>query len=457
LDDPKKAIPGRILMRGLIAVAIVIVLCTASLTGCGSTPPADPSKAENASGGQVSGLKKENINLDFLCMGIVSADMDDFETVLLPKLISEKFPHITITAQKLPDDQFITTFLAKMASGEGPDLYYWWPLSLANQFIVKDNYARDITGSSALKNFNKTVIKAYSYQGRIFAVPSVLQLLGTYYNKSLFLKAGISEIPKDWPSFLDVCDKLKAEGITPIVMGDRDPAVIQYGLYQIAASRIYSSDKEYDRKLMEGHAKFSDKPWTDVLEKYKYLYDKGYMMEGTLGIGRTQAIQLFIDGKAAMTFDGSWDYNAIMKKGAADFERGFFPLPGNDKEHTLAVSVNPGIGTYINQKSKHPDETLQVLEYWFDGTSPAFKAWAEAYKNEVPSYEGLELRAPELQDFYKLFLTGDSYGFCNNYWFFGIIDVLQQKFQGVIGGDTSIAEVTKAMDDKVVELQNKNR
>lgn len=446
-------------MKRLMAIIVLLVLCISLFSACGNTattPTVTSAAADNSASAAPTAQKAEEkpVELNFMCIGTITADKPDFETVTLPKLVKEKFPNITVNAQKLPDEQFVTSFKAKMAAGEGPDFYYYTPLNISNIFLYNSGYIKDITDFAPLKNFNKSIIDSYSKDGKVYAVPSIVQLLGTYYNKALFQKAGITEVPADWPSFLDACEKLKKAGITPIVMGDKDNWVIQFGLYQLAASIVYPLDKDYDNKLMNGQAKFADKPWTEVISKYKTLYDKGYVVKGSLGIGSAQAVQLFVDGKAAMIFDGSWDYSGVTKKGAVDFERGFFPLPGNEKGNTIAISANAGTGTYVNPKSGNMDAVMKVLEYWYDGSSPLFNAWADAYKGQVPAYNGLKLEAPELQDFYKQFQSGTSFGFSNANWLSGIApDVMCQKFQGLIAGKGSVEELLKACDDKVEQVQ----
>lgn len=48
---------------------------------------------------------------------------------------------------------------------------------------------------------------------------------------------------------------------------------------------------------------------------YKTLYDEGYIdASKSLGYGASQAIQDFIDGKAAMTFDGSSTQQLFWQK-----------------------------------------------------------------------------------------------------------------------------------------------
>ena len=57
-------------------------------------------------------------------------------------------------------------------------------------------------------------IDAYSKDGKTYASPVDAGMVGFWYNKELFAKAGVTP-PKTWPQFLAVIQKLKAANITP--------------------------------------------------------------------------------------------------------------------------------------------------------------------------------------------------------------------------------------------------
>ncbi|MDQ0655937.1 ABC transporter substrate-binding protein [Paenibacillus sp. W2I17] len=122
-----------------------------------------------------------------------------------------------------------------------------------------------------------------------------------YYNKELLQQAGYSEFPKDWPFFLELCQKLQAAGVTPIAMGDKDPWMIQFGMYPIATNVVYPDEMDFDVKLQNGEKSLTYPKWVQTISKYKELYDKNYVVKNSLGIGSAQSAQLFIDGKATMT------------------------------------------------------------------------------------------------------------------------------------------------------------
>ena len=60
-------------------------------------------------------------------------------------------------------------------------------------------------------------------------MPFNLGMVGVWYNKALFEKAGIDAPPATWSEFLEDVEKLKAAGITPIAVGgDKWPAMFWY-------------------------------------------------------------------------------------------------------------------------------------------------------------------------------------------------------------------------------------
>lgn len=278
-------------------------------------------------------------------------------------------------------------------------------------------------------------------------------MLGTYYNKDTFKKYGLSE-PKNWTEFLDVCKKLKAAGVQPIVMGDKDMYVMQFGLYQIAASQVYPKNMQFDDKLRTGETKFNDKDtWDKVLGMYKTLYDNGYIEKNSLGLSAQQAIQKFVDGEAAMTFDGSFNANALTAKGAVDFERGYFPLPGNDAGQPVYASVAMGAGPAIYANSKHITECKKIEEYWFDGESDLWKAYADSGKVVVTYGYGADKVNPLFKPFVDLYSQNKSVYWCNQGWPAGVENEMEAQLSSMIGGQgTTVDDIVKAMQSKFEEL-----
>ena len=439
-------------MKALLTGVIVTASCVALLAGCSSSNSSSSTTNDSSS-------KSKNITITMMVSGNKAAAGQDFEVDTLPKLVHQHFPNITLEVQKLPDEQYTTSLKTKLAVNQAPDVFRVWP-KMANATSVNDlakgGYLADLTDLPFMSNFTQSVKDDMSYNGKVYGIAKGFDMLGTYYNKALFQKVGITEVPKDWDTFLADCQKLKDAGITPIVMGDKDSWWIQFGLYQIAANTVYANEKDFDTKLQAGQESLNSAKWQKAVEMYQELYKKGYIVKNSLGLGGPQAIQTFIDGKAAMTFDGTWDYSPLTAKGATNFDRGFFPLPANEKGQPVWEAAATAAGWAVNAKSENVDAIKQVLNYWFDGKSDLFQAWVKS-SSSIVAYNGVPLSIDLYKDAYDQYKsTGNAIYFANQMWPSGVDAALESKFAEVIGGQsTSPADVTKAMQDKFQELWKK--
>ena len=451
-------------MKRPLCIALTAMMLAAALTGCGSnqtpagTSPtagtATPSASSTPS--QSSTPEAKPVTLTMLVSGNISPDGKDIEVDIVPKYVKDAFPHITVEVTKLPDDQYYTTVKTKLAAGQGPDIFTLFPKTGVAGAIdmAKAGYAKDLSDMNFWDNIGEGAKNDMSYEGKPRAVAKGLDFLGIYYNKSLFEQVGLKEAPKDWQSFLDACKALKDAGITPIATADKDSWYIQFGMYQIAANTVYPDEMNFDELVQAGTKSLSDTKWVATLDKMKTLYDNGYIVENSLGMGSAQCAQMFIDGQAAMTFDGTWSYDALMAQGAATFERGFFPLPANDSGD-IYISASTAAGYGVNAATANYDAVKTVFEYWFDGSSALFNAWVDA-NTSISVYKGVPLTNSLYNAVYTLYQnSGKSVYFCNQMWPGGVADEMTAKFQEVIGGQASTQDVADAMSAKFTELWGK--
>lgn len=296
------------------------------------------------------------------------------------------------------------------------------------------------------------MVDSFTFDDKNYAVPLGSSFLTTWYNESMFEEAGISEAPMNWEEFIDCCEKLKSAGITPIVMGDKDAYVIQFGIYMTGASAIYADNPEFDDQLYTGETKFTDACWVEAVEKYKYLYDNGYVMEDTLGLSHDQARQAFIDGRAAMTFDGSFGWEALMAEGAAEFERGLFMLPSNEEGEDMVYNLTPAEGIFGGANEGHEDAVKAVMSYWFTEGTPLFEEWAKTNDN-IPAHNNLSDNRELIQEYFARYDGLSTIYNLNNAWPNGVSDEMTAKFQEVIAGDASAEDVTTAMQTKFEQVK----
>lgn len=426
-------------MKRLAVIALSSLLIAATIVG----------------GNSVSAAGDKTLTI--LVSGTKASEGEDFILDVLPREIQKLYPDITVEATKLPDDQYYTSLKTKLATGEAPDIFWVWPKysgAVSVMEMGKAGYLMDLSDIKNIDKLAKTGMADMSYDGKPYVITGGLSFLGTYYNKKMFQEVGVN-VPTNWEEFLAVCEKLKQAGITPIVMGDKDAYVMQFGLYQIAANVVYPKNPKFDELLQAGQAKFTDGAWDTVISMYKELYDKGYVISTSLGLGNAQAIQMFNDGEAGMTFDGTFNAAGLSVQGAMEFERGYFPLPANQPGEPTYVAGAMGAGFAISATADKAEIVKGIFNVMLDGQSDLFKAWSEQ-KTGINIYEGVPLQNPLFADMMVPYQQGLSFYWCNQMWPAGTENEMEAKFGEIIGGQgTTVQDVTKAMQAKFEELWKK--
>ena len=196
---------------------------------------------------------------------------------------------ITIELEQIPGDQYDKVMKTRMLSDNGPDVYLYFGV-MAYKF-AQDGYLGDLTNES----FAKNVVPAYkgscSYQGKLYAIPLNALGTGVYYNKKVFQDVGITQLPKNYSDFLNICEKIKKAGKVPLARGAKD---MWTSLHETGplASHIFISDPNFQVDRYKGKFKFATNPdFRKYIERYIELSNKGYFDKGILGMNHTQAMQ----------------------------------------------------------------------------------------------------------------------------------------------------------------------
>ena len=173
----------------------------------------------------------------------------------MQKLIADfeaKYPWIKIEENSTSDADYKTALPIVLASGDPPDFFYWYGGKALKQFVdaglvydlndyySKFNWEKDL-GSSSLG--------AVNYDGVYRAVPTEGSMTLLYVNKTKFEEMGL-DYPKhdeiiNWEEFLNLCEKIKNKGVTPIILGNGDQWCIQLWTGYVIANNL-GVDAFYD-------------------------------------------------------------------------------------------------------------------------------------------------------------------------------------------------------------------
>jgi raffinose/stachyose/melibiose transport system substrate-binding protein len=240
-------------------------------------------------------------------------------------------PNVTIDVVPVQNEQFTTKIPVALQSESPPDVFQQWGGGqLADQ--VNAGKVMDITNDVKpwIGNLGRSVA-GWQVNGKQYGVPYSLGLVGFWYNKDLFARAGIGTPPGTWDEFLADIQKLKGAGVTPIAIGGKDkwPDAFFWDYLAVrACSKQTLQQAAVDYKL-------NNQCWTQAGVKVKQLLDANPFQNGFLATpaqqGAGSSAGLMGNGRAAMELQGHWNPGVMAgltpdQKGLGD-KLGWFPFP----------------------------------------------------------------------------------------------------------------------------------
>ncbi len=241
-------------------------------------------------------------------------------------------PNVEIKITVLENEAFKTKLTTVMQSGEVPDIFQsWGGGGLAEQIeagLLKDITADlDADGGKWRKSFAPGALAVFANDGKNYGVPWDMGMVGWWYNKDLFKKAGIDKEPATWSEFLAAVKKLKDAGITPIALGEKDSWTGMH-MWSYLATRI-GGEKGF-KAALDRSGSFADPAFVKAGEELKKLIDMQPFQDGFLGATHDDMQAALGNSKAAMILGGQWSpsvqaANSADKKGVANL--GMFGFP----------------------------------------------------------------------------------------------------------------------------------
>ncbi|GAA3546867.1 ABC transporter substrate-binding protein [Streptomyces osmaniensis] len=256
-------------------------------------------------------------------------------------------------------ETFRTQLPTYLTSANPPDVYTWYPGSVADAYAKKDLLLGldDLWGSSELKGYSKALNSlCTSSSGKKVFVPATYYWWGMFYRKSNFAKWGVSE-PKSWDDFLDLCDKLKSKGVAPIGLGaGGNTAWVASAWFDYLDIRINGA--QYHRELLAGKHRFDDPEVRKVFDRWQEVLPY-FDPNGTAGAFQ-DATTALLNGRSGMMLIGTFFADAAPKDALDDID--FFRFPIIDPKVPLAEEA-PTDGYFASARTGRKDGVLDLLGY----------------------------------------------------------------------------------------------
>ncbi|MBB6283648.1 ABC transporter substrate-binding protein [Geobacillus subterraneus] len=321
-----------------------------ALSGCSSSS----SSSDDAN----QGSQKAGEKLEIFSWWTGAGEEDGLKALI--KLFQEKYPDIEVENAAVAGGAGTNAkaVLASRMQGNDPpstfqvhggaELNEGW-VAAGKMEPLNDLYEQE----GWMDKFPQALIDMVSKDGNIYSVPVNIHRGNVlWYNKKVFADNGIQP-PKTFDEFFQVADQLKAKGITPLALGDKEPWTATH-LFETVLLGTLGTDNY--QKLWTGELSFDDPKVKQAVETFKKML--GYINEDHSSRNWQDAAQLVAEGKAAMYVMGDWAkgyfVNDLKLKVNEDF--GYVPSPNTDGKF-MVITDTFGLPKGV----KNPDDVKKFL------------------------------------------------------------------------------------------------
>jgi raffinose/stachyose/melibiose transport system substrate-binding protein len=204
-----------------------------------------------------------------------------------------------------------------------------------------------------------------TYPGRTSVIPYSVMAASVIYNRRIFEQNSLA-VPTTWDELIEVCEVLKAAGITPIYGTFRDPWTIAQGLFDYTVGGMVNVRDFYKKMHGIGEDVGPDSEVSfqkTMLEPVQRMVQlTSYVNPDASSRGYGDGNTAMAQGQAAMYFQGPWAFGEIEKAGT-DVDLGTFPLPMTSDPSDLKVRVNIDLSLWVPEVANAQEGARDFLQY----------------------------------------------------------------------------------------------
>jgi len=304
------------------------------------------------------------------------------------ELFYQENPNIKVNYQQVPAGNYSQIITTRLATN---DIDVAGIRSENYRDFVEAGYLLDLSKYDWMDNYYDWALKDVTEaDGSIYAMPMGIFAEAVWYNKTLFEKLNL-QIPTTIQQWYKICDTLLNAGYIPLIAGNSAKWTNSFTALPFI-QQLVVEDPQVVSKLLQKQISFTDPQFINVLKQAKAMIEKGYLGKDSLAITPPEAMQMMLQGKAAMLIQGTWFVNGF--KGVdVPFELGVFNIPTADNQKQYTAQIE-GIKTAVMANSKNLNAALKFAEFI---SNPA--TGAPKYYNDIghfPTVKGVVVDEPLL-------------------------------------------------------------
>ncbi len=253
-----------------------------------------------------------------------------------------------------------------LQGGDPPDVFFEWAgQRLASK--VRDGYVADLTEVLNRDNwraaFHKNSWNATRIDGRDYMIPNAIMVTVIHwYNTKILAEHGLAE-PKTYEELVDVMAKLKADGRTPILFGNRE--LWPMGNWGAHLIQRVAGHQLYDDVLsLKPATTFTHPGFVQGLKLVQDWAERGLIPDSAMALSEIDAQLSFFNGRCTFYAMGNWLVSIAQTDAPPDFEyKGIKlpPLTDGRGDQTSIMALNTGY--VISRSTRHFDLAVSFLKH----------------------------------------------------------------------------------------------
>ncbi len=276
--------------------------------------------------------------------------------------------HPGVSIQNVPIENNVlqlTKIPVALDSGSPPDIFQQWGGGSEATQVTSGELMNMTTATSAWIKTVGAVADGWQVAGQQYGIPYDLHIVGFWYRKDLFAKAGITSPPATVSQLDADVTKLKAAGIAPIAVGSKDKWPDAFWWEYFALRECSTSTLQAAMKSMNLSNSCFVKAGNDMTAFMKTQPFQSGFLATPSQTGAGSSAGMVANGQAAMELQGDWDPGVIAplttNKSILN-DLGWFPFPavtgGAGDPHTVL-----GGGDGFSCSTKAGPACVAFLEY----------------------------------------------------------------------------------------------
>lgn len=280
----------------------------------------------------------------------------------------EKYPQIKIELHGTEQQAHIKKIKMMAQSDSLPDIF--WVLPATAKELEEAGMLLDLTSflqqnPEIVKDLHPNMLAAYNQNGYQFGLPYQSLVTGIWYNKALFEKYNV-KLPETYDDLKKAVEIFHANNIIPIAQGANDP--YSSWAFLTMLSRYGYFDKI--DSILAGKESYVNEDFLKFYRKIAELRELGAFPINVASLNYFQAVQLFLNGKAAMLDAGIWETKKIEESPIAH-DVGFWWGPtfsdgvGNQKISSIVPAAPLVVSKHVDEDKAKYDAVIKFLRFYY--------------------------------------------------------------------------------------------